>query len=44
MTLQFLYYIDYLDSTIHFMDNADLENDIPVYAADMPEEIVEGIF
>ena len=42
MTLQLLYYIDYLDSTIHFMDNADLENDIPVYAADMPEEIVEG--
>ena len=37
-----LYYIDAADSTIHFVADADLENDIPVYSADIPEEIVEG--
>jgi len=40
--MKLLHYIDPLDSTIHFMVDADLENDIPVYSADMPEEIVEG--
>ncbi len=40
--MKLLYYIDAVDSIIHFADNADLENDIPVYSADMPEEIVEG--
>ena len=37
-----LYYIDAADSTIHFVADADLEIDIPVYSADIPEEIVEG--
>ncbi len=40
--MKLLYYIDAADSTIHFVADADLENDIPVYSADMPEEIVEG--
>tara|TARA_R100000900_G_scaffold35444_1_gene29008 strand:- start:192 stop:470 length:279 start_codon:yes stop_codon:yes gene_type:complete len=37
-----LYYIDAVNSMIHFIADADLENDIPVYSADTPEEIVEG--
>ena len=40
--MELLHYIDPVDSIIHFADNADLENDIPVYSADTPEEIVEG--
>jgi hypothetical protein len=40
--MKLLYYIDAADSTIHFVADADLQNDIPVYSADMPEEIVEG--
>jgi hypothetical protein len=40
--MKLLYYIDAADSTIHFVADADLENDIPVYSADMPEEIIEG--
>ena len=39
--MKLLYYIDAADSTIHFVADADLENDIPVYSADMPTEIVE---
>lgn len=40
--MKLLYYIDAADSTIHFVADADLQNDIPVYSADMPTEIVEG--
>lgn len=40
--MKLLYYIDSLTSDIHWAAFADLENDIPVYSNDMPEEIVEG--
>ena len=40
--MKLLYYINVADSRIRFVADADLENDVPVYAADMPEEIVEG--
>lgn len=40
--MKLLYYINVADSRIRFVVDADLENDVPVYAADMPEEIVEG--
>ncbi len=40
--MKLLYYINAADSKIRFVADADLENDVPVYAADIPEEIVEG--